>query len=87
MTVARLGLMTKIVTAEDDTLGAPAVCAGVDQSTLARNLRKCGQSDLKHGAGARLAYVPVYLIGIPRVRTGVWGISVAGLLLILRQVL
>ena len=36
---------------------------------------------------ARLIYVPVYLIGIPWVRTGVWGVSVAGLLLILGQLL
>src|SRR5271167_2726340 len=39
MTVAQLGLMTQIATAEDDTLGALAVRAGVDQSTLSRNLR------------------------------------------------
>ena len=34
---------------------------------------------------ARLIYVPVFLIGIPWVRTGVWAISVIGLLLILAQ--
>ena len=39
MTVAQLGLMAQIATAEDDTLGALAVRAGVDQSTLSRNLR------------------------------------------------
>ena len=39
LTVAQLGLMAQIATAEDDTLGALAVRAGVDQSTLSRNLR------------------------------------------------
>jgi len=28
---------------------------------------------------ARLVYVPVYLIGVPYLRTGVWGASIAGL--------
>jgi uncharacterized MAPEG superfamily protein len=28
---------------------------------------------------ARLAYWPVYLIGIPYLRTGVWGVAVAGM--------
>lgn len=36
---------------------------------------------------ARVAYVPVYLIGIPFVRTGVWGVSVVGLVLIFQQVM
>ena len=36
---------------------------------------------------ARLAYVPVYLIGIPWACTALWGVSVVGLLMILRQVL
>jgi uncharacterized MAPEG superfamily protein len=36
---------------------------------------------------ARLVYVAVYLIGIPWVRTGVWGVSVVGLLLIFRQLI
>ncbi len=36
---------------------------------------------------ARLVYVPVYLIGVPWVRTGVWGVSVVGLVLILSQLL
>jgi DNA-binding MarR family transcriptional regulator len=39
MTVAQLGLMAQIATAEDDTLGALALRAGIDQSTLSRNLR------------------------------------------------
>jgi uncharacterized MAPEG superfamily protein len=34
---------------------------------------------------ARLVYVPVYLIGIPWVRTGVWAVSVVGLLQIFLQ--
>jgi uncharacterized MAPEG superfamily protein len=36
---------------------------------------------------SRLAYVPVYVIGIPWLRTGVWGVSFAGLLQILSQIL
>jgi uncharacterized MAPEG superfamily protein len=35
----------------------------------------------------RLAYAPVYVIGIPWVRTGLWGVSFAGLLQILSQIL
>jgi len=34
---------------------------------------------------ARLIYVPVYLIGIPWVRTGVWAVSIVGLVLIFAQ--
>jgi len=34
---------------------------------------------------ARLIYAPVYLIGIPWLRTGLWGISVVGLVLIFTQ--
>ena len=37
--VAQLGLMAQIASAEDDTLGALAERSGVDQSTLSRNLR------------------------------------------------
>jgi uncharacterized MAPEG superfamily protein len=36
---------------------------------------------------ARLVYVPVYLVGIPWLRTGVWAVSVVGLVLILVQLL
>ena len=35
----------------------------------------------------RLAYFPVYITGIPVVRTLVWGVSTAGLVLILWQLL
>src|SRR5882724_8768144 len=35
----------------------------------------------------RLAYAPVYVIGIPWLRTGLWGISFVGLLQILSQIL
>ncbi len=35
----------------------------------------------------RLAYAVVYLIGVPWVRTGVWAVSVVGLVLIFLQVL
>lgn len=31
--------------------------------------------------GARLVYLPVYLIGIPYLRTGVWAVSIAGMAL------
>jgi uncharacterized MAPEG superfamily protein len=34
---------------------------------------------------ARLIYAPVYLIGIPLLRTCLWGISVVGLVLIFTQ--
>jgi uncharacterized MAPEG superfamily protein len=34
---------------------------------------------------ARVIYVPVYLIGIPWVRSGVWTVSVIGLVLIFTQ--
>ena len=36
---------------------------------------------------SRLAYAPVYVIGIPWLRTGLWGVSFAGLLQILLQLL
>jgi len=36
---------------------------------------------------ARVVYAPVYIAGIPWLRTGVWGVSVAGLLLILGSLL
>ncbi|HEY3643961.1 MAG TPA: MAPEG family protein [Gammaproteobacteria bacterium] len=32
---------------------------------------------------ARVAYIPVYALGLPVVRTGVWGLSVVGIVLIL----
>jgi DNA-binding MarR family transcriptional regulator len=37
--VAQLGLMARIATLSDDTLGALARRTGLDQSTLSRNLR------------------------------------------------
>ena len=36
---------------------------------------------------SRLAYAPVYVIGIPWLRTGLWGVSFVGLLQILLQLL
>ena len=36
---------------------------------------------------ARVAYAVVYLIGIPWLRTGVWAVSVIGLVMIFSQVL
>jgi uncharacterized MAPEG superfamily protein len=36
---------------------------------------------------ARLAYSVVYLVGIPWVRTGVWAVSVVGLILIFLQLM
>jgi uncharacterized MAPEG superfamily protein len=35
----------------------------------------------------RLAYAPVYIIGIPWLRTGLWGVSFVGLMQILMQLL
>jgi DNA-binding MarR family transcriptional regulator len=39
LTAAQLGLMAVIAAAEDDRMGALAARAGLDQSTLSRNLR------------------------------------------------
>jgi len=36
---------------------------------------------------ARLAYAGVYLAGIPWLRTGVWGVAVAGMILIFLQLI
>jgi uncharacterized MAPEG superfamily protein len=36
---------------------------------------------------ARVVYAPVYWIGVPWLRTGVWAVSLVGLLLILAQLL
>ena len=36
---------------------------------------------------ARLAYAPIYVIGVPVLRTVVWGVSFVGLLQILMQLL
>ena len=36
---------------------------------------------------ARLAYAPVYVIGIPWLRTGLWAVSFIGMLQILQQLL
>lgn len=36
---------------------------------------------------ARLAYAPVYVIGVPGVRTVLWGVSCAGLIQVLLQLL
>ena len=36
---------------------------------------------------SRLAYAPVYVIGIPWLRTALWGVSFAGLMQILLQLL
>lgn len=34
---------------------------------------------------ARVAYVPVYYAGIPYLRTGIWGVSIAGLAMMLKS--
>ena len=52
LTVAQLGLMARIATASDDTLGALARRTGLDQSTLSRNLRTleaAGPGRNRHG--------------------------------------
>src|SRR6185437_15345021 len=52
-----------------------------------------GRSDAATALGAqlffwsRLAYAPVYVMGIPWLRTALWGVSFAGLLQILMQLL
>ncbi len=46
LTAAQLGLMAQIAAASDDTLGALARRAGLDQSTLSRNLRTLESADL-----------------------------------------
>ena len=52
-----------------------------------------GKSNVVTALGAqlffwsRLAYAPVYIIGIPWLRTGLWGVSFAGLVQILSQLL
>jgi uncharacterized MAPEG superfamily protein len=37
--------------------------------------------------GARVVYLPIYALGLPVVRTGVWGISVVGIVMLLVAVL
>ena len=39
LTIAQLGLMAQVASAPDDTLGALSARAGLEQSTLSRNLR------------------------------------------------
>lgn len=46
LTIAQFGLLTHIAAAGDDTLGALAERAGLDQSTLSRNLRGLEQAGL-----------------------------------------
>lgn len=46
LTIAQFGLMTHIAAAEDDTLAALAQRAGLDQSTLSRNLRGLEEAGL-----------------------------------------
>jgi uncharacterized MAPEG superfamily protein len=36
---------------------------------------------------ARVVYIPVYAAGLPVVRTGVWGVSVVGIVMVLSAVL
>ena len=62
-------------------------------ATLVLVAQVAGKSNAATALGAqlffwsRLAYAPVYVIGIPWLRTGLWGISFAGLLEILSQIL
>lgn len=46
LTLAQFGLMSQIAAAADDTIGALAERAGLDQSTLSRNLRSLEQAGL-----------------------------------------
>ena len=34
---------------------------------------------------ARIVYIPVYLLGVPYFRTGIWGVSIVGLVMMLAQ--
>jgi uncharacterized MAPEG superfamily protein len=56
-------------------------------AVLAVVLAKANSSHTALGAQlyfwARLAYVPIYIIGLPYVRTLVWGVAFAGLLMVL----
>jgi uncharacterized MAPEG superfamily protein len=36
---------------------------------------------------ARIVYIPIYLLGVVYVRTAVWGISIVGLLMMLRRLI
>lgn len=36
---------------------------------------------------ARVVYIPVYAVGLPAVRTGVWGVSVVGIVMVLSAIL
>jgi uncharacterized MAPEG superfamily protein len=62
-------------------------------ATLVLVAHVAGRSDAVTAFGAqlfffgRLAYAPVYVIGIPWLRTGVWGVSFVGMLQILSQIL
>ncbi len=62
-------------------------------AALALVAQVAGKSNAVTALGAqlffwgRLAYAPVYVIGIPWLRTGVWGVSFVGLLQILSQIL
>jgi uncharacterized MAPEG superfamily protein len=57
-------------------------------AVLAVVLIKANSSSTALGAQlyfwARLAYLPIYIIGVPYVRTLAWAVSFAGLLLVLR---
>ncbi|WP_426195380.1 MAPEG family protein [Massilia sp. DWR3-1-1] len=37
--------------------------------------------------GARIVYLPLYLLGVPVLRTLVWGVSLAGLVMLLKALL
>jgi uncharacterized MAPEG superfamily protein len=36
---------------------------------------------------ARVVYIPVYALGLPAVRTGIWGVSVVGIVMLLTPIL
>jgi uncharacterized MAPEG superfamily protein len=62
-------------------------------ATLVLVAQVAGKSNAVTAFGAqlfffgRLAYAPVYIVGIPWLRTGVWGVSFVGMLQILSQLL
>lgn len=62
LSAAQIGLMAQIAAADDDTLGALAQRAGLEQSTLSRNLRTL----------ARAGLVEIALVEKDQRRRAVW---------------
>jgi hypothetical protein len=63
------------------------MAAGIVRKYTWRHWRELLEDLYEFSRFCRLAYAPVYVIGIPWLRTGLWGVSFAGLLQILTQLL